>query len=101
MALRFVDLFAVVPSSLSEVLYKCRKGGFPFSSAKIYRTGIHYLIFLNNDCQCIMASFSNLFYLFLMLILQLMNMAQIIGVQLIVKHVFRTLESSQKLLSSR
>ena len=48
-----------------------------------------------------MASFSNLFYLFLMLILQLMNMAQIIGVQLIVEHVFRTLESSQKLLSSR
>ena len=48
-----------------------------------------------------MASFSDLFYLFLMLLLQLMNMAQIIGVQLIVKHVFRTLESLQKLLSSR
>ena len=80
---RFVDFFAVVPSSLSEVLYKCRNRSFPFRFAEIYTTGIHYLIFLNNDCQCIMASFSNLFYLFLMLLLQLMNMAQIIGVQLI------------------
>ena len=55
----------------------------PKSTRLVYITS-DYLIFLNNDCQCIMASFSNLFYLFLMLLLQLMNMAQIIGVQLII-----------------
>ena len=39
---RFVDFFVVVPSSLSEVLYKCRNRSFPFK-ALAKSTGLVYI----------------------------------------------------------
>ena len=82
LSLRFVDFFTMVPSPLAEVIYNAETGALLSALPK----SIYYLIFLNNDCQCIMASFSNLFYLFLMLFLQLISTAQIKSE---LRHVYR------------
>ena len=82
LSLRFVDFFISVPSPLAEVICNAEMGALLSALPK----SIYYLIFLNNDCQCIMASFSNLFYLFLMLFLQLISTAQIKSE---LRHIYR------------
>ena len=65
----------MVPSPLAEVIYNAETAALLLPLSK----SIYYLKFLNIDYQCIMGSFFNLFnYLFLKLLLQLINTAQII-----------------------
>ena len=62
----------MVPSPLAEVIYNAETAALLLPLSK----SIYYLTFLNNEG--IMGSFFNLFYLFLMLLLQLIDTAQII-----------------------